>query len=767
MIGRRLLHYELTAKLGEGGMGAVYEAEDSKLGRPVALKVLPPELAEDPERLARFQREARAVAALNHPNIVVLHSVEESDGTHFLTMERVEGRPLSEVIPPDGLPIDRLLEIGIALADAIAAAHDRGITHRDLKPANVMITSEGRVKVLDFGLAKLTEEEPDEDGTQIRTASLQEPLTGEGKIVGTVSYMAPEQAEGKVVDSRTDVFAFGVILYQMATGRRPFAGDTSASTMAKILEARPEPPSIARPDLPGDLERIIGRCLEKRPADRYNDTRDLLADLRYLEQSGDSQSAVTPAAPVARPRAPWILLAVLALAAVTLLVIRPWSVREPAASSEVAVAAAKPSVAVLPFHNLSGEEENDYFSAGMTEEIISKLSRLDGLEVASRSSVAPFTDRARDVQQIGRDLEVRYILDGSVRRAGDRVRVSAQLVDGSTGRNLWSDDFDGSLEDVFAMQEQTALTIANQLDLELSPEEQRALGKRLTENVAAYDAYLRGMALSRQWGEPGKLELAIAAFKTALDHDPEFAAALAGLAFVESDMYRTFDSSEERLERAESYAQRAVELEPTLPEASHALAMVAGNRYDYHRAAELLRQTVRLAPKEPRFWDNLSWALAYQIPPDVDGSIEAARKALQLQPIFPGAYYHLGRALLARGDLEQAKDAFERCLEQSPDASTGHLGLAQYHLASGEYDAALREMDVVGAKTSLTFFYLAAIHAASGDREAALRDLESSLEKGFRDFVTLDASPYLASLRDDSAYQALLDRYRDSTGQRR
>jgi TolB-like protein/Tfp pilus assembly protein PilF len=732
----------------------------------VALKVLPPELSAEPERLARFQREARAVAALNHPNIVVLHSVEESGGTHFLTMELVEGRPLSDLIPPGGMPIERLLEHAIALADAVAVAHDRGITHRDLKPANVMVTPEGRVKVLDFGLAKLAEVATVDGGeTQLRTVSLPDSLTAEGRIVGTVSYMAPEQAEGKSVDSRTDVFAFGVLLYQMATGRRPFAGDTSASTMAKILEARPEPPSVSRPDLPGDLDRIIGRCLEKRPADRYNDTRDLLADLRYLEQSGDSRSAAAPVARERRSRAPWLLAAALALAGVLLLLIRLWSGDgsgggTAAPATEALIAPAKLSIAVLPLHNLSGGEESDYFSAGMTEEIISKLSRLEGLEVASRSSVAPFTDRARDVQQIARDLGVRYLLDGSVRRAGDRVRVSAQLVDAATGRNLWSDDFDGNLEDVFAMQEETALSIAGRLDLELSPEEQSALGKRLTENVAAYDAYLRGMALSRGWGEREKLAGAIAAFESALEHDPDFAAALAGLAFVECDMYRNFDSSEERLRRAEVLAERAVELDPTVPEASHALAMIAGNRYDYHRAAELLRETVRLAPKEARFWDNLSWALAYQVPPEPDASIEAAREALRLQPIFPGAYYHLGRALLARGDTEQAREAFEESLEQSPDFMTGHLGLAQYHLAVGAYDEALREMDRFGRKTPLQSFYIASIHAAAGDTDAALTALESSLETGFRDFAALDASPYLAAIRSDDRYRALLARFR-------
>jgi non-specific serine/threonine protein kinase len=766
LIGQTLSHFKITAKLGEGGMGAVYAAEDSKLGRQVAIKVLPHDLADVPERLGRFQREARAVAALNHPNIVVLHSVEEVDGTHFLTMELVDGAPLSELIPTEGLPLNTILDHAIALADAVAAAHDRGITHRDLKPANVMVNSEGRIKVLDFGLAKLAESTPDDgDETQMETASmpdsLAEPLTGEGRIVGTVAYMAPEQAEGKPVDSRTDVFAFGVLLYQMTTGQRPFLGDTSASTMAKILEARPEPPSAKRTDLPGDLERIIGRCLEKKPANRYNDTRDLLADLRYLQQSGNSQPAAMPAETPRRSRMPWVVAALAAVAVIGFFALRPTfeATVTPTETSSVAPAAT-PSVAVLPFHNISGDEENDYFGAGMTEEIISKLSRIEGLEVASRSSVAAFTDRARDVQQIGRDLGVRYLLDGSVRRAGDQVRVSAQLVDGETGRNLWSDDFDGSLGDVFAMQEQTALTIAAQLDLELTPEEQQQLEMRLTENVAAYDAYLRGMELSRDWGDEKRLAGSIAALELALEHDPDFAAALAGLAASQANRYRNFDASGELLQRAEANARRAVELEPTLPQGSHALAMVAANRYDYRRASELLRDAVRLAPKEALYWDNLSWSLAYEIPPDADGSIQAAREALRLQPQFPGAYYHLGRGLLARGDNEEAREAFERALEQNPDFTSAHLGLAQYHLAAGATEAALYEINLFNRNTPLDYYYRAMIHADGGDVEAGFHNLQRSLETGFRDFAALDASPYLAGLRVDPRYRELLASYR-------
>jgi adenylate cyclase len=398
----------------------------------------------------------------------------------------------------------------------------------------------------------------------------------------------------------------------------------------------------------------------------------------------------------------------------------------------------------------------------MTEEIISKLSRIDGLEVASRSSVASFTDRARDVQQIGSDLGVRYLLDGSVRRAGNRVRVSAQLVDGETGRNLWSEDFEGSLEDVFAMQEQTALQIAERLNLELSPEEQLGVEKRATENVSAYDAYLRGMALSRQWGSRSGLEAAITQFELAIKLDPDYAAALAGRAFVESDMYRNFDTSEERIQRAEKYAQRAAELDPTMPDASHALAIIAGNRFDYRRASELLRESVRLAPKEARYWDNLSWSLAYETPPDGRGAVDAALEALKLQPHFPGAYYHLGRGLIALGRYDEARQAFETMIEQDPDFGARNIGMAQYYLAVDDYEQALATIERDAARdTVMVAYYRATILAAAGDADAALEALEYTLEKGFRDFVTLEASPYFAALRDDSRYQDLVDRYQE------
>jgi serine/threonine protein kinase/Tfp pilus assembly protein PilF len=762
VIGRRLSHFEITAKLGEGGMGEVYRAEDLDLHRPVALKVLAPGILQRPDMRARFLREARTAAALNHPNVCTIYEVGEVDDVPYIAMELIEGASFEQLLAePEPVPLPKLLRAATRIAAGLAAAHAAGIVHRDLKPGNVMLTPDRQVKILDFGLAKPTSPLAggDDDETLLRTTTPEVPR--EGTILGTVSYMSPEQAEGREVDSRSDVFSFGVLLYQMATGKRPFEGETPASTLAKILEAEPEPLSAHRQGLPAELEAIVSRCLRKDPGDRYADGRDLVAALRGLPASEEPPPAAPPEP--AAPKVPrWIWGAALVVLILLVAVLAgPW--RDEPVESPLAPAAAPetPSVAVLPFHNLSAEEDAQYFSAGVTEEILSKLSRLDGLEVASRSSVASFTDPARDVQQIARDLGVRYLLDGSVRRAGDRVRVSAQLVDASTGRNLWSEDFEGSLEDVFAMQEETALKIAERLDLDLSPAEQRKVQRRSTDNVFAYDAFLRAMALSRDWGNLEVLTEAIEQFEVALEHDPDFAAAMAGLAFTESNIYRNFDSSEERIQRAEDFATRAAELDPTLPDAVHALAMVVGNRFDYERASKLMREAVRLAPKEALFWDNLSWTLAYETPPDSEGAEAAAREALRLQPIYPGAYYHLGRALIQQGRYDEAREAFQTSLEQDPAFLSGHLGLAQVDLAVGDYESALASIERMGKEDSaINTYYRAAIHSAAGEADEALRLLRKALDQGFRDFTALEASPHFASLRADPRYQELIGRYK-------
>ena len=752
LVGLTLGHYRVEARLGGGGMGEVFLAEDRRLSRKVALKVLPDKLARAAEPRARFEREARTIAALNHPNIVTIHSVEEASGVVFLTMELVEGQTLAGLIPAGGLAVERILELARPLTEAVAAAHRAGITHRDLKPENVMVDSRGRVKVVDFGLAKLDQSalrggDPDAPTLQVQSE--------QGVVVGTVSYMSPEQAEGRAVDARSDVFSLGVLLYQMATGKLPFEGGSAVGVLSSIL--RDEAPSISsvRPALPRALSRVVSRCLAKDPALRYPSAAELHDDLRRVDPHG---------APVCRlsrlPRAARAGLVVLALgaAAAAVLVLRP---RPPAAPGGAAPRASRPSVAVLPLANLSPDPENAYFSDGISEEITSKLSRMSGLVVAPPSAAARYRGQAVDARKVGRALGVDYLLEGSVRKADRRVRVSARLVSTQTGFQLWAEELDGELDDVFRVQEEMALRIAEALDLRLSPGEQQAVRRRYTKNPQAYDAYLRGRALVEYFMDPAKLETARTHLEQALELDPDYPLALVGLSRVEAQYHRNLDPSPQRLAKAERLAQRALELEPRLAEAHVALGQVLGNRYEYAQAAERFRQAIQLEPENPYAWDLLSWALAYRQPPDLQGAEEAARRAIGLQASLIGAHYHLGRALLLQGRFDEAIAAFEQSKSLDANFESADFGIAQVHLTRGDYRAAREAMKRVtrGRDSPVIMVQEVFIRAGLGETDAALALLDRVLAAGYRDGAALRSSPHLAALRSHPRYGALLRKH--------
>jgi len=587
----------------------------------------------------------------------------------------------------------------------------------------------------------------------------EEHLTSPGVALGTVAYMSPEQVRGEELDAGTDLFSFGAVLYEMTTGRQAFSGNTSGVVFHAILERAPTPPVRLNPELPLELERIIGKALEKDCKLRYQSAAELRTDLARLKR--DTDSARAAAVPGTAPRAlsrRWALVAVgLLLLAGAAAGIRIWYQKRAAPAS--ATIAAKPSVAVLPFQNLSADPENQYFSDGMTEEIITKLSRIKGLEVASRTSVARFKGTQKDVKDIGRELGVRYVLEGSVRKAQDRVRITAQLVDSSTGFHLWADDFNRDLKDVFAVQEETALKIAEALNLRLSPQEQQAVQRRYTQNPEAYDSFLRGRVLVEYFDRPEKLEAARQHFERALRSDPNYALALAGLARVEQEYYRNLDPDESHLQRAEQFAKRALTIDPQLAEAHVALGAVYANRFDYARAAEKFREVIRLEPENAYAWDLLSWALAYQQPPDVLAAEKAARESIRLQPSLFGAYYHLGRVLILQQRYPEAIAAFEHAKELSPTSSTADFGLAQVYLAEGDYDRALALL-LKQPNSSIVLFQLSSAYAGRGDKEKALAELQRALTAGYRDFAAIDASPYFSSLRSDPRFQQLIRRYR-------
>jgi TolB-like protein len=748
MIGQAISHYRIIEKIGAGGMGEVYRARDEHLDRDVAIKVLPPGTLGDESARRRFHREALALSKLNHPNIATIHDFDTRQGVDFLVMEYIPGITLSEKLANRPLPEKEIINLGTQLAEGLSAAHEHGVVHRDLKPGNLRLTGDGKLKILDFGLARLR--------LPVTESAATESMSETQAMAGTLPYMAPEQILGGEIDARTDIHAAGSVLYETATGKRPFADVGGSQLIGAILRKPPLPPTALNPKLSPELERIIGKCLEKEPENRYQSAKELAIDLRRLSPSLPQVETTVPRALTRR----WLLAVVGLLLVAAVAAIAVWQRRR--ITRTPVAQAAKPSAAVLPFKNLSADPENEYFSDGMTEEIITKLSRIPGLAVASRTSVARFKNTQKDIKEIGRELGVRYVLEGSVRKAGNRVRITAQLIDSETGFHLWAEDFDRNLKDIFALQDETALKIAGALNLQLTPQEQQAVQHRYTDKPEAYDAYLRGEALIQYFSNPEKLQAARRHYKQALQADPSYAPALAGLASVEAQYYRNLEPTQAHLRLAEELAQQALALDPELSRAHVAMGEVYGMRYDYAHAAEEIRQGIRTRPDNAWAWDVLSWVLGYQQPPDAQGAEQAGREAIRLEPNFPGAFYHLGRALLLQKRYQEAITNFDHASELDPAFVAPQAGLSEVYLAQGNTDRALAVMEKVLAvrEVPIMLVRVSWIYAVRGEKEEALAELEKALRLGYRDFAALDASPYFSSLRSDPRFIELVSRYR-------
>jgi non-specific serine/threonine protein kinase len=572
--------------------------------------------------------------------------------------------------------------------------------------------------------------------------------------------MSPEQVRGKELDARTDLFSFGVVLYEMVTGVMPFRGETSGVLSDSILNRAPTPPVRLNPELPTKLEAIIDKSLEKDPDVRYQSAAELRADLRRLRR--DTESGKTPvttqASPVRRLPLRNAILAALGLLLVLGIATVWWMRRAPQKSASF-TPGTKTSLAVLPLQNLSGDPANDYFSDGMTEEIGTKLSKIEGVRIAPPAAAARFKGMQKDPKDMGQELGVQYLLQGSVRKAGDQVRISVQLIDASTGFQTWADDFVGDLKDVFSLQDQTALKIAQALNLKLTPQEKNAVERRYTQNPQAYEAYLRGRALADFMDQPKNLEAARANFEKALKLDPNYAPALAGLSIVESLYYRNLDPSEAHMRLARQLAERALAIDPQLAEGDAAMANVYGNSFDYVHAAEKAREAASLEPDNNHAWDLLSWALAYQQPPDSVGAEKAAREAIRLQPGFFQAHYHLGRALLQQKRFPEAIAAFEQAKSISPSSGTADFGLAQVYTAQGDYDRAITTllgMPKADQSTPIAHYQLSLAYAGRGDKDKALIELQKAIDLGYRDSAAIKSNPHFDSLRSDPRYQKAL-----------
>jgi eukaryotic-like serine/threonine-protein kinase len=634
MTGRTLAHYRITAAIGAGGMGEVYRATDTRLGREVALKVLPAAMASDPERLARFEQEARAVAALNHPHIVTLYSVEQADGINFLTMELVEGDSLAVAIPEHGLPLDRILGLGTALAEALAAAHDKGIVHRDLKPANVMVTTDGRVKVLDFGLAKDLRPAGITDATMTAAGHTQA-----GVVMGTPAYMSPEQLGGRGVDHRTDIFSLGIMLYQMASGRRPFSGESSVELASAILRDAARPLGEARPELPAALAQVVQRCLEKDRERRIQTAREVATALRGVLQ-------------------------------------------HPSSSGTRSVA---PSIAVLPFANMSADKDQDYFSDGLAEEIIHLLAQIPNLKVIARTSAFAFRGRNEDIRRIAQALDVTHVLEGSVRRAGDRIRVTAQLIAASDGAHVWSERYDGDLRDIFAMQDEISAAISRALRVKLSGEAQ---APRYQPKLPAYEAYLQAKHHTARV-TPESMELSRKCLEAAIELDPDFGLAHVGMAFywVALTIFGGCPASQ-AVPAARAANERALRCDPSLPEA-HALLGFLAACFDYdwtaaerHFAAPLARQVgfsiVRSAYGAFQFFRG-----------HVDDAIAITEQKIAEDPLEVWPRMNLHAFLQAAGRDREAYDQALKALDFDGNQVVARVSIAHFHAYWEQLDQAV------------------------------------------------------------------------------
>ncbi|MES1244857.1 MAG: protein kinase [Acidobacteriota bacterium] len=761
MLDRQIGSYRLLEKLGAGGMGEVYRAADRRLNRQVALKVLSPEHARRPISLERFRREACAVAALNHPNIVTIYSVEEHDGTHFLTMELVHGTTLGNLIPAEGLALPRLLEIAVPLTEALEAAHERGIVHRDLKPDNVMISQEGRLKVLDFGIAK---SESDGGATLIEGAAEAATLTATGLVIGTPSYMSPEQALGHSVDHRTDLFSLGVLLYQMATGCRPFHGSSASETIAALLRDDPPKPSSLNPGISQELDDLIASCLEKDVSRRIQSARELRQRLQALPTSLPSSAATLPTDTGIltllrrRWRTPAAAFAVTGCLALTLTAA---GLRWPHFGGvTTSPAVQRPGLAVLPLGNFSQDPE--YFVDGMTDALIASLSDIRGVRVISRQSVMRYKGSSEPLPRIARELGVDIIVQGSVIRDRNRVRITAQLVRANPEQQIWANSYDRDLRDVLSLQQEVALAISAEIQVKLEPEDRRRLAATRPVNPEAFDAYLKGRQAWHQRTSVG-FASALQYFQKALDLDPKFALAHAGIADVYSmSPFFGFASTRKAFPEASRHARAALELDPDLADAHVSLGLVdlfVNRRWD-SAEAHLLR-ALALNPSNPMAHHFYTLYLAAR--GRMEESMEQARLLYELDPLSPTANVNMGVTAYEHGQKQEALQYFRRAETLSPEFHVSYLRMAGMYRREGQKD-----LELEAFRKALSVRYPRILPEMDrgfrmGGRQAALRAAAEALESLARDQFVLpdDIARVYDRLGDrDAALDCLEESYR-------
>jgi len=734
MIGKRFSHYDVVSSLGSGGMGVVYEAQDTRLGRRVAVKFLPPDLGRDPQTLERFQREARAASALNHPNICTVFAIEQHEGEHFIVMELLDGESLAQALARQRFEMGPLIDTAIQIADALESAHAKGIVHRDIKPANIFVNARGQVKILDFGLAKmdLTRGKPGDDETQAAAN-----LTTPGTAMGTVAYMSPEQARGHLTDARTDLFSLGTVLYQMATGVLPFQGGTSAVVFDAILNRDPAPVTQVAAQIPPEFGRLLDKALEKDRNMRYQTATELKTDLIRLKR--DLDSGRTRAADGTKSRAA--------------------DGAEPRSGS---AKAAESSIAVLYLENLSGLKEDEYFRDGITEDIITELSKIKGLKIFPRATVLAYRDKSVTPQQVGRELNAAYVLGGSLRRAGNRLRINMQLMDARTDFPLWSERYDRELADIFEVQDEIARKIAEALRITLSPQEQQAIAAKPTENLQAYDLYLRGKSHARRVTRQD-LEFGLQMFEGAVALDPDFAQPYAGIANVCAQYHYHYQSDAAWMDRAVKAAERAAALKPDEPEVLVAQAWIAYARGQYDAAVRLARRAIdRKSDTDGAYYvlgRSLFAAGHYQEVVDmVDAALLASGDDYNVYVPLNNALGALGKDEALRNVRQRRIQALETHLKLVPDDARARVHLAIDYVQAKRVEDAAREVQFAIAlrpNDANVQYNVACVYCAMNKLDEAVSAIKRAWDNGFKDADWARRDPDLAMLHGHPDFERL------------